>query len=114
MPTTNPRLTITLKPSTAALLRRMSDLTGNSQSALIADLLETSEPVFERLVKVLQAAKDARSAFTEEMRSGLVEAQTRVEAQLGLVLETFDETAKPLLETAEAVICAGGRMIACS
>ena len=28
MPTQNPRLTITLKPSTAALMRRMSELTG--------------------------------------------------------------------------------------
>ena len=103
MPATNPRLTITLKPSTAALLRLMSSLTGNSQSALIAELLEANEPVFERLVKVLQAAKDAKAAVAQETRAGLDHAQRKLEKQLGLMLETMDEGVAPLLAEMETV-----------
>ena len=56
MATKNPRLTITLQPSLAAQLRRLSELTGNSQSSLIAELLEGSGPVFDRMIKVMEAA----------------------------------------------------------
>ena len=59
MPAKNPRLTITLQPVLAAQLRRLSELTGNSQSALIAELLEGSEPIFTRMIQVLEAAEQA-------------------------------------------------------
>ena len=103
MPTQNPRLTITLKPSTAALLRRLSELTGNSQSALIAELLEGSEVVFQRLIRVLQAAHDAKDSLTTEMQRSLDAGQSKLEAQLGLALDTMDEATKPVLEVAEKV-----------
>lgn len=103
MPATNPRLTITLKPSTATLLRRISELTGNSQSSLIAELLESSEPMFERLVTLLQAATEAKASITADMVAGLEEAQTKLEGQLGLTFDTWDAAAKPLLEHAEKV-----------
>lgn len=103
MPTQNPRLTITLKPSTAALMRRMSEITGNSQSALIAELLEANEPVFERLVTVLQAAQEAKAALTEETKAGLDQAQARIEKQLGLALEALDVGTRSILEEAEAI-----------
>lgn len=109
MPAKNPRLTITLKPSTAAVLRRMSELTGNSQSALISELLEANEPVFERLALVLQAAKDAKATLNEEMASGLQQAEQRLEEQLGLVLETMNTATAPILEAAERVQRRGRR-----
>ena len=56
MTTKNPRLTITLEPALAAQIKRMSELTGNSQSAIISELLDGSAPVFERVIKVLEAA----------------------------------------------------------
>ena len=60
MPTSNPRITITLQPAVSAILKRVSDLTGDSQSSVVASLLEQSMPVFERLVQVLEAATLAR------------------------------------------------------
>lgn len=109
MPTQNPRLTITLKPSTAALMRRMSELTGNSQSALIGELLEANEPVFERLVLLLQAAHDAKATVAEETKAGLDEAQRKLEQQLGLALETMDEATAPLLAHMETLKRRAGR-----
>ena len=103
MPTINPRLTVTLKPSTATLLKRISELTGNSQSSLIAELLESSEPMFERLATLLQAADVAKASLGAELVESLNEAQAKLEGQLGLTLDIWDAGAKPLLEQAEKV-----------
>ena len=109
MPATNPRLTITLKPSTAAIMRTLSELTGNSQSALIAELLEANEETFSRLITVLSAAQQAKVALTEEMSAGLQQAQDKLEKQLGLALEAVDSGMAPILAAAEKVQRRGAR-----
>lgn len=103
MPAINPRLTITLKPSTAACLRSLSELTGDSQSALIASLLEANEQTLTRLVTVLTAANQAKEAINDELAQSLGKAQAKIERQLGLALDSFDVATKPLLEEAERV-----------
>lgn len=103
MPTQNPRLTITLEPLLAAQLRRLSQLTGNSQSKLIAEMLEGSTPVFDRLIRVLEAAEQAKGSIRGKVAGDMAEAQDRVERQLGLVLEDFEAVTAPLLERVEQV-----------
>ena len=103
MPTNNPRLTITLPAGTAAQLRELSALTGNSQSSLISELLEGSGPVFSRVILVLQAAKDAKESIRGKLAVDLAGAEKRIEAQLGLALGTFDEYTGSLLDEAERV-----------
>lgn len=109
MPTANPRLTITLSPPIAALLREMSALTGNSQSALVAELLEEAEPVFSRMVRILRAAEQAKRAVKEELVAGMDAAQERLEGQLGLALSEMDAFEGRLLGTAERVTRRRGR-----
>jgi hypothetical protein len=103
MPAKNPRLTITLEPSTAAQLRRLSELTGNSQSALISELLTSSNNVFSRLIRVLEAANDAKATMTGQFSADLQAAQARIEDQLGLMLDLVDEKTQPLLDDVEKV-----------
>ena len=103
MPTQNPRLTVTLKPSTFAQLREVSRLTGNSQSALIGELLESAEPVFSRLIQVLTAAEQAKQEVKHKMAGDLERAQGRLEKQLGLVLDEFDGFTGGLLDQVEEV-----------
>lgn len=103
MPTHNPRITITLEPSTAAQLRRMSALTGNSQSQMVSEILMQSAEVFERLIRVLEAAEVAKQAAREETASRLDRAQAKVEKQLGLALDAFDDLSRPLLDDVEKV-----------
>jgi hypothetical protein len=103
MPTQNPRLTVTLKPSTFAQLREVSRLTGNSQSALIGEILEQAEPVFSRLIVVLTAAESARQELREKTAADMERAQARVEQQLGIALEEFDVASGHLLDDVEAV-----------
>lgn len=103
MPAKNPRLTITLPPSMHAMLRRLSELTGNSQSALIAGLLEGSEPVLARTIHVLEAAEEAKEAMRGKLAADMAQAQGQVESQLGLALESFDKWTGHLLEEVEQV-----------
>lgn len=103
MPTPNPRLSVTLKPSTAEVLKRLSTLTGNSQSSMVSELLESSEAVFVRMLQVLEAATKAQDAAKLEVQTGLEQAQTRLEEQLGIVMESFDDYTGNLLEGLEGV-----------
>lgn len=103
MPTKNPRLTITLQPAVSAQLAELSRLTGDSQSAIIADMLEKSAPVFDRVIKVLSAAEVAKAELKERMASDLDKAQTKIERQLGLALEGFDQYTGSLLAGVETV-----------
>lgn len=103
MTTKNPRLTITLTPTLYAQLREISRLTGNSQSALIAELLDGSQPVFERVIKVLTAAEGAKQALKGKIAEDMDNAQTKMEAQLGLALDAFDSSTQPFLEHMESI-----------
>ena len=87
MPAKNPRLTITMQPSLHALFRRLSDLTGQSQSALIAELLDGSQLALTRVVKLLEASNDAKESLRGFLASEVSIAQDRIESQLGLALE---------------------------
>lgn len=103
MTTKNPRLTITLQPGTSAQLVELSRLTGDSQSAIIADILEKSAPVFERVIKVLSAAEHAKAELKGRMASDLEQAQAKIERQLGLAMDGFDAYTGSLLDEVEAV-----------
>lgn len=110
MSTTKPRITITLEPVTALQLKRISELTGNSQSAMVSEVLQQAVPVFDRLIKVLEAAELAKQSAVAAQRSVKVQsignleaAQRRIERQMGLVLDDFDESTAPLLAELEEV-----------
>lgn len=111
MPAKNPRLTITIEPQLAVQLRRLSELTGNSQSALISELLEGSSVVFSRLIKVLEAARDARAAVRGSIASDLEHVQGNLEHRLGLTLDLADELSErqDTNETAKEIVRRAGR-----
>ena len=109
MPTENPRITITLTPSTHSLLRELSSLTGNSMSSTVGELLSGNEPVFERIVTVLRAAQEVQREGKQSMLDALNQAQGRIEKQLGLALEAMDQGSKPVLAKAEEIRRRGRR-----
>ena len=92
-----------MEPSLAAQLRTLSELTGNSQSSLIAELLQGSGPVFDRLIQVLQAAKTAKEAMRGKLVADMEDAQSKMEGAFGIAMEGFDQLTGSLLDEAEAV-----------
>lgn len=112
MPTHNPRITVTLTPELAVILEQLSGLTGESKSAIVSDLLSQSAPVFERIIRTLQAAEVLKlqaDGGIAEIGAGLARAQARMEAQLGLALDDLEEGTRPILEEAEKVARRGRR-----
>jgi len=104
MPIKNPRLTITLEAHFAAQLRRLSELTGNSQSQIISELLEDSEGVFSKMIQVLEAAQVARQEIKGCITLDIQKAQERMERQLGLSIDDpADTVTLPLLAEVEKV-----------
>lgn len=103
MPTKNPRLTITLKPSLAATLRRLSEITGNSQSSIIAEALDGTEAVFARVVQVLEAAEKAKAQLRGRSAKMLDRAQAQIEGQLSLLMGEFDKGADRSLEALQVL-----------
>lgn len=84
-------------------MRKLSELTGNSQSSLIGELLEGSGPVFDRMIQVLEAAKVAKESMRGKIADDIEQAQAKMEGALGMVLEGFDQWTGSLLDEAEAV-----------
>ena len=78
MPTTKPRITVTLEPHTYDVLSRLSAVGGESMSALVAQFVDVSVPSLERMVVVLERAKSA----PQEARAGLLAAVERAERTL--------------------------------
>jgi predicted DNA-binding protein len=112
MPTKNPRISVTLTNELSDILGSMSDLTGTSKSALVAELLQQSLPVFERMVAALAAAKTLQAQAgggMAEIGEGLRRAQERIETQLGFCLDTLDEGLRPVVSEAEKVARRGRR-----
>lgn len=103
MPTINPRITVTLNPKSAAQLRELATLTEQSQSSIIAEIVEASDQVFQRMILILRAAAQAKQAVKTQTAANLTEAQEKVEAQLGLMLEEMDNLSQPLLADLERV-----------
>ena len=103
MPTHKPRLSLTLEPVLAAQLSRLSELTGNSQSKIITEILDGSAEVFARLIVMLEAAQAATEEAKGKVGRDMKAAQHRLERQLGLMLEDLDEAGAPLLAEVEAV-----------
>ena len=101
MPTLKPRLSLTLDPLMAAQLQRLSELTGDSQSKIITDVLEGSTEVFARLIRMLEAAQAATLEVRGHVGRDIKAAQARMERQLGLMVEDLEESAAPLIAHGE-------------
>lgn len=103
MPATNPRISVTVTPSVEAVLTRLAVATGQSKSSFIAELLESSMPVFERMATVIEAAKQAKDTLKSQTVKDMEEAESRLHEILGVTMDIFDESTAPILKEAERV-----------
>lgn len=90
MATTKPRITVTLTHRQHELLKAISDATGGSMSAYVSELLETAEPVLERIASTMQRLRQLNSQRKASVVAALDEAQTTLEPVMEAVLGQFD------------------------
>lgn len=103
MPTSNPRVTVTLRPSTYAVLKRISGLNRESISSMLADLAEQAEPVLERTVRVMEASLHARAEVRRSVKENLEAAEKVLEKQLGLMLGDIETRNRDAVDDLEAI-----------
>ena len=83
---------VTLSPSFSASIERLSVLTGQSKSSLIAEMLEQGAPVLARVIAVLEAAQSAKDELKTALADQIGEAQSHIEDALNLGLAAFEQT----------------------
>jgi len=103
MPTAKPRLTVVLPPDVASVLRELAELSGKSQSALVAELLESAAPVFSRVIRTIKAANSLRDSVRRDFVGSLERAQARIEAEVPSLLAALDDGLGPVLEAVEGL-----------
>lgn len=72
MPTTKPRITITMEPPVGAAIARLANLTGRPKAALLSELLNEALPAIANLVRSIEQAQRAdehtKARFVESVR----------------------------------------------
>ena len=102
MPTQNPRINVTLKPSLDALVTRTAELTRTSKSQVLRELLEAAEPALQRAVALMEAAAQATGAIKERLAQSMDAGIADAEKAQERILATLDG-AKDLVSQAEEI-----------
>ena len=103
MPTTNPRINVTLSPSLDHLVVRLAVMQRLSKSQVLRELLEAAEPALQRAVTLMESASQATSAVKENLARSLSRSQDKAEAHLAEILGQMDQTSADLVQQAEAI-----------
>lgn len=103
MPTTNPRVNVTLSPSLDALVARMARLQEVSKSQVLRELLEAAEPALQRAATFMEAASQVRAEVLGGIGQSLEQAQDSLERRMQGELAKLDALTADLVDQAEAV-----------
>lgn len=99
MATKNPRISVMLKPESDQILTRLSAVTKQSKSSIIAEFLEdTCMPMFQRMVTVLEAAFTATDDAKAAAMQGFADAEEKLLNVVGMTTDLFDAASRPILE----------------
>jgi hypothetical protein len=103
MPTTNPRISVTLSPTSDSLVARMAKLQRVSKSQVLRELLEAAEPALHRVVTLMTAASEAAAGLRRGLQSDLEEGGAVAQGHLASMMSHMDEMTADLVSRAEAV-----------
>jgi hypothetical protein len=103
MPTTNPRINVTLSPSLDLVVGRMAVATRVSKSQVLRELLEAAEPALQRAVALMEAAKEASRDVRVNLADQLARGVEHAEDSMAVILSRLDRAQRDLVGQAEAV-----------
>jgi predicted CopG family antitoxin len=86
----NHRITVGLKDSAYQALAAMKEETGQSMSEILAELVDTVEPVLVRLVALQRMAREAREGWKEKQAEEFEEISGEFERVLAAGLQLMD------------------------
>src|SRR6185312_654920 len=120
MPTSKPRITVTLTEYQHAMLRRISDAGGRSMSGVISEFMIAAQPTLERMAYAFHQLKQDRDADHQRVADMLLglhaERDQKNRTSLGADVERMtnapyppspsvlsDSASSPLGDSAEAI-----------
>lgn len=103
MPTTNPRVNVTLSPSLDALVTRLAQLQRVSKSSVLRELLETAEPELAQVVALMEAASKAKTTAKKNLTADMRGAVHGYLAEVQALMERGGALVGDLVSEAEAV-----------
>lgn len=110
MATKNPRISVMLKPESDQILSRLSAVSKQSKSSIIADFIEeTCMPMFERMVIVLEAAANASEDAKAVAKQGFADAEKKLLDVVGITTDLFEEASAPLFNEEKALPSGAGQ-----
>ncbi len=114
MPTSKPRITVTLTEHQHATLRRISDAGGRSMSGVISEFMAVAQPTLERMADAFQQLKQDRDTdhqYVADMLSGL-HAKRNDGRQVGDgARSSFPAMARPASDQTDSTIRGEGEAI---
>lgn len=103
MPTTNPRINVTLSPSTDALVGLIAASQRISKSQVIREILEAAEPTFQKALAIMAAASKVREGSRKEIADSLERSFTLATQGLEHDLQLIAKGTGDLVSKAEEV-----------
>jgi hypothetical protein len=94
MPTSKPRITITLSGHAHSVLSSLAHAQKVSMSSIVVDLIDTTLPVLEKLAEVLVNAALAPQSVLDDLRRSMDEAQSDMLAAESSVVSQFENLRK--------------------
>lgn len=83
MPTTKPRIIVTLEPEDKAVLDELAAVLGASVSSVVRELIREAVPAFSKTVMVIKQAKTSPAAAFDQMADYMAKIQFQAaQAQL--------------------------------
>lgn len=96
MPTSKPRVLVTLEESQYQVIENLSALRGVSKASILRDLVDASEDTLRRVAQVLMAARRAESEYKGVIKRDLEEADNKIRPLMEQVIELFSEASDNL------------------
>lgn len=94
MPSTKPRLTITLEAPVYDAIADLADARHVSKATVIRDFLSAAAPIIERTAKLIRHAEAVTGTAATDYAASLDRAQTAIETMMGQMLEALEEAEK--------------------
>lgn len=89
----NPRVSVTLSPEDYEILRRLSELNGESMSSIIGELVQAVSPALGRVVDVVEVAQGAKPEVLEQLRRVAEDSERVMSPILQAGMEGFQQFA---------------------
>jgi predicted DNA-binding protein len=95
MPTTNPRLSITMSPEDLAILNRYAKASGTPRATLVAELIKSAIPQLQEAAELIELA----NAAPRKIKQDLVDNLANATADAMGFLQPFNSTYRTVLNS---------------